>query len=293
MTLTEMLDHMALASISRVPSVTKKITRRLQDYESRGFRGSLHDEVVWTFLCTYGYVTESAQGIEQLGLVLTEQQGNLQTAFASLEMQPLPPRQGTSGANEGNSEIDLIVGDVGMRGRQVSGVHYLSPNERNGWVCLVEAKYLSDIAAKTTYDPARNQMARVIETALTFQSAGSSGAVYPQEVHFTLLTPHRFKSMNCTNGGSRLYAYKFREYQSNSRALLEDIEAAAVPRRVQRGWQYPDLQQRLERLSLHWVTYEQMIHAMPEGDFKEALIQFILHQPGCLLDLSVITGSAA
>src|SRR5690606_8906762 len=156
------------------------------------------------------------------------------------------------GANEGNSEIDLIIGDVGMRGSQISGVSYLPPTDRNGWVCLVEAKYLSDIASKTTYDPARNQMARVIETALTFQSAESSGCKYPDDVHFTLLTPHKFKSVNSFNSGSRLYAYKFREYQGNPQALLEDIEMAAVTKRTQRDWVYPDLKERVKKLSLHW-----------------------------------------
>jgi hypothetical protein len=174
----------------------------------------------------------------------------------------------------------------------IAGVQYRPPQDRQGWVCMVEAKYHSDIASHTTYGPCRNQMARVIEAAVTFQSGGPSGPVYPHAVHFALLTPHRFMDANRAGGGPRLYAYKFREYKRDPQASFDYIETASVSRRNGAGWQLPDLQQRLERLSLHWITYEHLIRAMPEGAYRQALIQFIQRQPGCLLDLNLITASA-
>lgn len=293
MSLSQMIAPELLSTVSPRQKLTETVLKRLRAYEERAENLSaepLRDEQVWTLLCTYGYAVEGRSGLAKLSSVLTDDQVAPETASAWLEMLPLPPRQGKAEGNESNSEIDLILGDVGMR-HGISGVHYLPPQNREGWVCLVEAKYLEDIASKTTYDPSRNQMARVIETALAFQVAQAGVTVLPDRVHFTLLTPHRFTIANVAGGGPRLYSYKFREYQQNPLALHDDIEAAAVPRRAGLDWQYPDLKERLEHLSLHWVTYEQLIQSMPDvayrdfphRSYKQDLLEFIRRQPGCLL----------
>lgn len=292
MSLSQLIDLKILSTICPRQRLMETVLNRLRAYEDRfqTEREPLRDEQVWTLLCTYGYAAEGQVGLTKLSSLLIEKPDVQETACAWLEMLPLPPRQGDAALNESNSEIDLMLGDVGMR-HGISGVHYLPPQDREGWVCFVEAKYLEDIASRTTHDPTRNQMARVIESALAFQADQSSTPVWPSQVHFTLLTPQRFTATNLVGGGSRLYAYKFREYQQNQSALYDDIEVAAVPRRAGASWQYPDLKKRVEVLSLHWVTYEQLIRSMPEvpypgsphSSYKQELVMFARRQPGCLL----------
>jgi hypothetical protein len=154
---------------------------------------------------------------------------------------------------------------------------------------MVEAKWRHDLSYRTTHDLGRNQLARVIETALTFQNQKHRPA-FPEQVFVTLLTPAYFKAAR--NRGKRYYAYKFAEYEQDKAAIRRDVEDAAVRPRVQPGlWEYPDLAERLEALSLCWVTYEELIAAMPGSDYKQALEQFIESEP-CSLLYAVGAGAA-
>ena len=53
----------------------------------------------------------------------------------------------------------------------------------------MEAKWFSDLSTKVSNEQERNQLARVIENALTFQSADGM----PSECFVVLLTPKRFR----------------------------------------------------------------------------------------------------
>jgi hypothetical protein len=286
MALSDMVDRATLQRVSPRTQLNECVLSRLRFHEENHANAQLVDEQVWTFLVTYGFAVGGTDGLRTLFESLVEGQRVGQPQQAWLEMLPMPPRQGVSGKSESNSEIDLLVGDIGARGQTVSGVEYRDPPDRDGIVGFVEAKWLSDISCGTTHDKYRNQMARVIETALTFQDTTSNGNRWPKHLHFCLLTPRRLKMQNCAGGGARLYHYKFREYEQSRAALLEDIESAAIPKRNAVGWKYPDLDERLTTLSLHWVAYEDLLNSMPSSEFKQALLDFITQQPNSLLQIS-------
>ena len=95
------------------------------------------------------------------------------------------------------------------------------------------------------------------------------------------MTPQRFRTPTAPGQGSRLYFYKFREYCTpdgliRPEALLADIDSAEIPARPStRDWRYPDLAVALQKLRLHWVTYEQLWEVMPPSPFKLTLGQVI------------------
>ncbi|MCA9045741.1 MAG: hypothetical protein KDA69_15545 [Planctomycetaceae bacterium] len=251
---------------------------RLKKYESTDKHKAFDDEEVWTLLVVYGFIAAENGALIDLAEALTGTKPELVNE-AWLEMKPLPPRKGVSGKSERNSQIDLLIGDVSKRGKTKAGVKYKAESsEEDGWVCFVEAKWLSDIAIKTTHDWERNQLARVVETALTFQGDGQ----WPSRVHVTLLTPARFETSR-ESSASRLYAYKWREYVNDngsikSDAILADIRQSHVDSRTAtKGWTYPKLEERINCLSMRWVTYEQLLKAMPASEFKTALCEFAKH----------------
>lgn len=240
------------------------------------------DEEIWTCVFTLGFI----EAKKELFRSLTEGGVHSGEPQTWLEMLPLPPRKGTSGESEGNSNIDLVVGSVGNRGKTESGLQY-DPGAGDS-ICLVEAKWLSDLSCKTAHDAHRNQLARVIESAVTLQhhSALAPGKKYdpveekhfPLDVHFTLLTPAAFRGRP---SHSRLYSYKFWEYKNSAEAILEDIKGCNVPSRLDsNNWVYPDLEERIQSIQLHWVTYEELFVAMPEGDEKEKVRGFVLKHGG-------------
>ena len=258
--------------------LTQEICDRLRRYEgsNRGNR-ELHDEHIWTLLFTYGFVAgpESRQSLSDLAKVLTEGE----CAWAPdhgvrLEMLPMFPRKGIQGDSEGNTEIDLILGDITSRNRARSGVEF-RPNGSPSWVCMVEAKWLSDIACRTTHDLHWNQLIRVIENALTFQTANGQTRC-PDQVHVTLLTPATFRH-DGEPSGSRFYYYKYNEYKQYPYLVLTDLGRAAIEMHQDfTGWSTPeDLMSHLEKLRLHWVTYEELFKTMPDSEFKVQLKEFI------------------
>jgi hypothetical protein len=279
----EILDPDLLSRIARERH-SASILERLTRYElTRPDRG-LHDEEVWTLLFAYGFVVVEG-GLTKLAQLLIEGTVPPTRFNVQLEMLPFPPRQGL----ETNSNIDLVAGHWQIRGRTQTGIDYHTPDERPGWVCMTEVKWLSDIAMKTTHDLQRNQLARVIETALTFQQPGNPPS-YPEAIHVTLLTPDRFKPPRESITGSRFYFYKYNEYwhadRPQIREILGDIDNAQVPRRNNTPeWEYPELERRIGSLRLHWVTFEGLLAGMPHSEYKQHLSDFLGHEPRKMLRL--------
>ena len=165
---------------------------------------------------------------------------------------------------EDNTHLDLAIGSIQTRGTTRSGIELA--HEPNPWVCFVEAKWGSDIATHVTNDMDRNQLARVAENALTFQAEGR----VVDTVVVTLLTPRRFRTSR-----SRFYTYKYEEYRSQPQTLLADLEHSPLPPRNSRTWTYPsDLADRAARLQLHWVTYEDLVSAIPESPLRRPIRTF-------------------
>jgi len=167
-----------------------------------------------------------------------------------LEVLPTAPRK-----KEGKSHIDLAIGNIVLRKGTESGIE-LDVSE-NSWVCFCEMKWRSDISYRVTYDINRNQLARVIETALCFQKAGT----YAQEVYVNLVTPELFIG---PSGKSRLYQYKFNDYQSDSSTLLYDLEQCILEINKQSDWVYPEnMAQRIRSLKLIWCSYDELFRNLP------------------------------
>jgi hypothetical protein len=183
-------------------------------------------------------------------------------------------RKGFRGDSQIKSDIDLILGDITSRKTTPSGIAS-NPNGNPSWVCMVEAKWLSDIACPTSHDLHWNQLIRVIETALTFQNAKGQTR-YPDQVHVTLLTPGTFRH-DGEPSGSRFYYYKYNEYKQYPYLVLTDLGRVAIG--MQQGfigWSTPeDLVSHLDKLRLHWVTYEELFKRMPDSEFKVQLKEFI------------------
>jgi len=276
--ISDLIQDERLFLIAPRKKSTQEICNRLRRYEgsSRENR-ELHDEQIWTLLFTYGFIAGpgSLQSLSDLAKVLTEGECTWAPDHeARLEMLPSSMRNGIQVDVQGNTEIDLILGDIGNRNRNSSGIAF-KPNGNPSWVCMVEAKWLSDIACRTTQDLHWNQLIRVIEQALTFQSANGQTRC-PDQVHVTLLTPATFRH-DGEPSGSRFYYYKYNEYKQYPYLVLTDLGRAAIEMRQDfAGWSTPeDLMSHLDKLRLHWVTYEELFERMPDSEFKVQLKEFI------------------
>ena len=92
-------------------------------------------------------------------------------------------------------------------------------------------------------------MLRVIDNALCFQGAGD----YPDPVYVVRVTPACFKRRKIK---SRLYQYKFEEYSSDPRNIVEELKACwMTPSEL-----YPDIDRRLPALRLRWVSARILMH---------------------------------
>jgi hypothetical protein len=280
--ISDSIDPAILMTIAPRKKLTANVLTRLRQYEVKRPQNGLHDEQVWTLLVVYGYaLDESNMGQRALTKALIGLDCNPKHVW--FEMLPLPPRKGIRGNSERNTEVDIVLGDVAIRGQSKSGIEFDS-TMANGWVCFVEAKWLCDISSKTTNDQKRNQFVRIIENGLTFQG----NLQYPGRIHVTLLTPACFKTDRCA-AGSRLYSYKWHEYTTAdgtvcTDSLMDDIENCCVSQRPDSAtWKYPSIRDRATKLSLHWRTFEDLIKAMPQTDYKRQLIRFLDCEPRPLL----------
>ena len=229
----------------------------------------IKDEQVLTYLCVYGYAIHDG-GPQRLARLLLEDDRASYVGQIWFEFLPSSPRE-----NEGKTHADLILGHVRGRDETDSGIEFAKPGSGDSWVAIIEAKLLSDISCHVTHDPLRNQLLRVIENALTFQD---SSREMPDTAHVVLLTPELFVQHPRT----RFYGCKFQEYRPDPsrvkvQAIQKDLRSVQLARSATRpDWQYPDdIEQRLNALKLHWVTFESLVRGMSDSAFKSDLLTLL------------------
>lgn len=208
-------------------------------------RNAAWNEVVWTYLVADVAARDATRTRPLFGL-------HVPIAETWFEAKPLPPRQ-----SEGNTRIDLAAGAIRQRGETASGIEFDRSCERS-WVGFVEAKVLSDCSVDVEHDHLRNQLIRVIENLLCFQSEGQ----HPEHLVFSILTPEHFRQPK--HRKSRLYGYKFMEYARDKDALLDDLNLCEQKPRAHANWTYPVVRDRIERLTLHWASYEEILSGDPD-----------------------------
>lgn len=254
-------------------------------------RSIVNDEELMTFL--FANVLKDNFSNENLRRVIHDDfDHNVDNSKMMLEALPMSPRRGTQGNSESNTNLDLVLGDFEKRPGTSGGIKL--NDKKDSWVCFIEAKYYSDIAAKTENDPFRNQMIRVIENLATFQSNGK----YADNIYFTLLIPRAFHK----NIYSRFYGYKFREYSTDLSKMIEDLNNSKVPIRTgERDWTYPnDIEHRLAKVKFNICTYEEiLVQLFNTGDFgdeqfditnKDHLEKLVSKVKDAKYDLYVIQG---
>ena len=227
------------------------------------------DEQVWTLLAACGYAIAGAEGVEKLtkiltGLDLTQPKD----AKIWMEVLPLPPRE-----CEGNTNLDLALGTITCRDETTGGIKL--EDQSPSWICFCEMKWYSDISTRVRYDIHRNQLARVIENALYFNDNDGDrhsdcvdGDRYSDCVYVTLVTPKAFKNANAK---SRLYQYKFEEYEADRNQLVKDFEACVLKKRKHASGNVAD---RVGRLTLRWSTYDEIFAEIPNSEISEKLKEF-------------------
>jgi hypothetical protein len=184
---------------------------------------------------------------------------NLNSEKIWIEVLPISPRE-----KEGQTHLDLAIGDIDIRHGTESGIELIPKDD--SWIAFCEMKWYSDISYNVSYDQQRNQLARVIENALTFQKNG----IVAEKVFVDLVTPKIFK--NSTNK-SRLYNYKYEEYLSTD-SLINDINNSGLEKVNKEEWQYPNIEDRSSKLSLKWITFETLFNSMPVSDISEKIKEF-------------------
>jgi hypothetical protein len=232
--------------------------RRQEESSSR----DCDDEQIWTFVVACGYAMCGQNGVASLGKILTgiERRAPVSSKIW-LEVLPIPPRQ-----QEGETHIDLALGTIRLREGTESGIQL--DNAKGSWICFCEMKWYSDISVSVSYDVHRNQLARVIENALCFQSRGK----HADRVHVTLVTPAVFRD---SPARSRLYQYKFREYDTGRAQLMGDLTGCILDSRDAPDWFLPtDLPQRVESLSLRWATFDELFESLPDSVIASELRTF-------------------
>ncbi len=252
------------------PAQWENISRRLRAFlDAAGGAATpqpeCYDEQLWTFLVACGYAVAEEAGLRSLCRQVTGDPGAPPTPLW-LEALPVPPRH-----REGNTNLDLACGAIAARpiaGKAGGlGIRYDPAADH---IAFCEMKWYSDISKSVTHDQTRNQLARVIENALTFQGAGCER---PSRCTVTLVTPAAFKA----EPKSRLYHYKFDEYSAAPQRLLDEFARsdATMPRRGTGGWRYPaDIGARLGALRLRWITFEGLIGSLPQSPLDGAIRTF-------------------
>ena len=130
-------------------------------------------------------------------------------------------------------------------------------------------KWYSDISCNVSYDQHRNQLVRVIENALCFQNRGE----FADKIHVVLVTPKIFQKASTK---SRLYQYKYSEYYSNPSKIEVDLEMCRLDKSDRADWKYPpDIQARISKLSLGWISYETLFESIPVSGISDELERFV------------------
>ena len=226
-----------------------------------GGSSAARDEQLWTFLAACGYAIAGSDGVRQLTEILAGSGLHRDNSRIWLEAMPMSPRK-----KEGNTHLDLALGTIRCRKGTDGGIELEDVSEP--WICFGEAKLFSDLSHGVTHDPHRNQLARVAENALCFQREGR----YARRIYVTLVTPKAFRFAPVL---SRLYQYKFREYETNRWDLIKDLDLCGMGKRDAPDWRYPSkVADRVKRLELRWVTYEDLFENLPGSAISEELKKF-------------------
>ena len=222
-------------------------------------RGWLNDEEVWTFLAACGYAIAGRDGVASLTEKLTGQAGLPQPEFPQiwLEYRPMTPR-----VREGRTHLDLAVGSIEPEAGTTGGIELGRPDGANSWICFCEMKWESDISPKTSNDANRNQLVRVIESALYFQAKG----IYADRVYVNLVTPKVFQG---ERGSGKLYQRKFAEYESSKSNIIVDLDDCKLPVRNQFN-----AMERIDALSIRWTTFDELFLGLPDSAISNGLKQF-------------------
>ena len=225
---------------------------------------SFDDEQIWTFLVACGYAISGISGVAALTRILTRSQPKASDSLKIwFEVLPIPSRKG-----EGESHIDLALGTIDLRQGTESGIQLAAVEAP--WVCFCEMKWYSDISSRITHDIHRNQLARVIENALCFQKSGR----YAEKVFVTLVTPSIFHDSRLK---SRLYQYKFEEYNTNRVRLLEDLDACILDKNDRSDWSFPNnLPRFVSNVPLQWATYDELFENVPDSAIAAGVKEFWL-----------------
>lgn len=229
------------------------------DSDSLTRYGRLNREETWTFLVACGYAIAGAQGVTTLANRLTGRTDlrRPKDPVVWLEYRPMTPRK-----RESRSRIDLSLGDVTQETGTKGGIELASGAGGESWICFCEMKWESDICRRTSNDENRNQLVRVIESALYFQTK----SIYADEVFVNLVTPVVFQKKS---GSEKLYGRKFIEYETCKANILMDLDACKLPRRDQ--FEAVD---RLDALSLRWSTFDELFNGLPDSAINNGLKQF-------------------
>ena len=164
--------------------------------------------------------------------------------------------------------MDLALGAITRRDKTDEGIELAKL--KLTWVCFCEMKWCADISPDVKHFVHRNQLLRVIENALCFQKNGHCA----DQVFVTLVTPAHLRNAPVK---SRLYHYKYEEYSTDKRAILWDLMGASRmdERRHEPGWFYPSsLPERVERLTLRWVTYDDLLEHLPDSPIRQDVLAF-------------------
>ena len=225
------------------------------------------DEQIWTFLAACGYAISGIEGVEKLTKILTGTSlPQPDDAKIWMECQPRPTR-----TEESNTHIDLALGTVSLRTKTKAGIELGSCSR--SWICFCEMKWYSDLSLYVKHDTNRNQLARVIENALFFndraKTFNQSAASYSDSVYVALVTPKIFRKADAK---SRLYQYKFDEYEAaDYAALLKDLKSCILNMRNPSA----HIENQLERLAgLRWATYDDIFARLPDSAIRAELTRF-------------------
>ena len=248
---TQIKEHLRLSSSSRGHPLGK--IRRIEQQST-----VCKDEEVWTYLLACGYAIDGADSVERLAELLT---GNpdlpkMQQPAIWLEFGPMTPRM-----DEYRSHIDLAVGNITSDGTK-SGIKLAGKAEADSWVCLCEMKWEADISPGVTHDERRNQLIRIIDSALYFHNETG----YVRQAYVALVTPAVFKYKS---HHARLYQYKLEEYCDDLDNIVKDLHNCRLRRRD--GF---DAATRIDALQLRWKTFEDLFAAVPPSPISEGIAEF-------------------
>jgi hypothetical protein len=160
---------------------------------------------------------------------------------------------------ESATAADGSFGKVVLEG--ATNVDAVLLNEDTGLAVLFEAKVLSDISSHTSYDAARNQLARNVDVMLEANDtlADQLCRRRVESSFLVLITPEMFRAPG--GRSSRLYGAKYDVYKSAAAALAADLP--------HRNAQPSDWRETARRMG--WATWE---------DFRRVDAQCCLWLPG-------------